>query len=85
MADLAAQGIVRPDAYGLGLAVDETSRTIGRGGRPADDFWIAGPLARGTFGELMGLPEVTRHAEFVASDIIRTMASQAPRLPLEVA
>lgn len=85
VANLAAQGIVRPDPYGLGLAVDEASLAIGRAGRAADDFWIAGPLARGTFGELMGLPEVTKHAEFVAAEIIKAIESQTPRIPLEVA
>lgn len=77
MAALADQGFVTPDRLGLGLSVDETSRAIGREGASADSFWIAGPLARGTFGELMGLPEVPRHAEFVACGIVKAAAAAA--------
>ncbi|MDR4305546.1 FAD/NAD(P)-binding protein [Chelatococcus sambhunathii] len=69
---LAAQGLVRLDPIGLGLEVDERSVAVGTDGRPTPSFWIVGPLARATFGELMGLPEVARHAEFVASSILRS-------------
>lgn len=71
MSALAAEGLVTPDRLGLGLAVDETSRALGADGEPAGALWVAGPLARGTFGELMGLPEVPRHAEFVACQVIK--------------
>lgn len=62
-------GLVDIDAVGLGLATAADGRSIGRDGSRVPDLFIAGPLARGTFGELMGLLEVTRYAQFVASEI----------------
>ncbi len=76
---LADQGLVRLDPIGLGLEVDERSAAVGADGRTSPSLWVVGPLARATFGELMGLPEVARHAEFVASSILRsTSVADAP-------
>ncbi|MBZ7925539.1 FAD/NAD(P)-binding protein [Ensifer adhaerens] len=69
LADLASQGWLRLDDVGLGLACDEESRAIGANGTAERSLIVAGPLARGTFGELMGLPQVNDHAIFVAEQI----------------
>jgi uncharacterized NAD(P)/FAD-binding protein YdhS len=66
---LGAAGYLRPDTVGLGLACSETSRALDSENREVDDLFVAGPLARGTFGELMGLPQVNDHAIFVAAQI----------------
>lgn len=77
---LAAAGLARPDRYGLGIAVDAAARALGADGAQPGLF-VAGPLARGTFGELMGLPEVAEHAEFVARGVDRHLAlGTAPAL-----
>ncbi|WP_275944202.1 hypothetical protein [Gluconacetobacter asukensis] len=36
-------------------------------------MFVVGPLSRGTFGELMGLPGVTANAEMIAATILRVV------------
>jgi len=74
LADLASKGWLRLDSVGLGLACDEASRAIGTNGVAERSLIVAGPLARGTFGELMGLPQVNDHAIFIADEIAEMLA-----------
>lgn len=69
LAALAGAGLVTPDDVGLGLATDTHGRAIGRDGSVRDTLLVGGPLARGTFGELMGLPEVAQYAIEIAQEI----------------
>ena len=73
LAALATAGLLQLDPTRLGLLVDRHSRAIGIDG-PAEGLFVAGPLARGTFGELMGLPEVAKHALLVAREIAELAA-----------
>ncbi|QDH25480.1 pyridine nucleotide-disulfide oxidoreductase [Neokomagataea tanensis] len=66
--DLAQRGIVAPDPTSLGLHTSRQYRAVGQ-----EHLFIAGPLARGTFGELMGFPEITQHAEACAQAIAQTL------------
>lgn len=70
---LVEAGLIRADAYGLGIETSLDSRAISRDGKAVATLFVAGPLARGTFGELMGLPEVARHAQAVATEIARLL------------
>jgi uncharacterized NAD(P)/FAD-binding protein YdhS len=70
LAKLAKEGLAVLDATQLGLDIDQYSRLKGRDGLPTDNLYVAGPLARGRWGELMGLPQVADHAAFVADQIL---------------
>ncbi|AZO40916.1 hydroxyacylglutathione hydrolase [Mesorhizobium sp. M7D.F.Ca.US.005.01.1.1] len=77
LSSLAEAGLIRTDQYGLGIETSLDSRAVGRDGRIITTLFVAGPLARGTFGELMGLPEVARHAQTVATEIARLLDTPA--------
>nr|WP_314420471.1 FAD/NAD(P)-binding protein [uncultured Erwinia sp.] len=67
---LARDGTIQPDELALGIKVNGRSQTINRFGAPNLHLWVAGPAARGRFGELMGLPQVAEHAESVARQLL---------------
>lgn len=67
--DLRNTGHLRLDPTGLGIDCDAQSRALDVEGKPDDSLLISGPLARGRFGELMGLPQVSEHARLVAARI----------------
>jgi uncharacterized NAD(P)/FAD-binding protein YdhS len=69
LASLASAGLIRGDDAGLGIACDRQGRALDEHGRAVPDLFIAGPLARGTFGELMGLPQVSDYALFIAAQV----------------
>jgi uncharacterized NAD(P)/FAD-binding protein YdhS len=80
---LAAAGLVQADEHGLGVLVDRHHRAVARSGAASETLLVAGPLARATFGELMGLPQVTRDAEEVAAAVLDTLDAgvRAERVP----
>ncbi|GAA4480289.1 FAD/NAD(P)-binding protein [Gluconacetobacter asukensis] len=71
LAELARRGLLRADPVGLGVETDREGHALSVAGEAEPSLFVAGPLSRGTFGELMGLPEVTANAERIAAIILR--------------
>lgn len=69
LGSLARAGLARPDPLRLGIEVAVDGRAIGGDGLPTRGLYVAGPLARGTVGELMGLPDVTNYAIRIAEQV----------------
>ena len=59
-------GLIHPDPLGMGIEVNALSQA-------SPNLWVAGPAARGRFGELMGLPQVAEHAQQVAQNVLETL------------
>lgn len=76
LAALKAAGRIAADHLKLGIAVDADSRALDARGTAADGtLFVAGPLARARFGELMGLPQVAENAQSVAEQVARLLAA----------
>jgi uncharacterized NAD(P)/FAD-binding protein YdhS len=69
LASLVQAGVIRPDGHLLGVETDVQGRPLDQFGRAVPGLFVAGPLARAAVGELMGLPQVTRHAALVARQV----------------
>lgn len=76
---LARLGLIAPCPLGLGLATTAVCKAVDAQGRASARILIAGPLARGHVGELVGAPECAAHAQSIAQDIARA-AMLAPIL-----
>ncbi len=71
--DLVARGLARPDAVGLGLAVDAESRLAKGTAGHHEALWAFGPVTRGSFGEMTGEPDIVRHLARVAPTVLAAL------------
>jgi uncharacterized NAD(P)/FAD-binding protein YdhS len=67
---LAAAGGLMADPAALGIWVDGTGRVLRHTGDAWPNLFVAGPLARGTYGELMGLPQVNLQPRAIAASVV---------------
>ena len=74
---LHAAGALEADPMALGIAVDTRSRVLRPDGDAWNNLFVVGPLARGTHGELMGLPQVSLQPREVAAAIAALLPERA--------
>ncbi len=78
LASLARGRMLHADPWRLGIDVDQAARCLDADGFAVDSLFVAGPLARGTDGELMGLPQVSTQPRAVAGRVANLLASLLP-------
>jgi uncharacterized NAD(P)/FAD-binding protein YdhS len=57
---LVASGMVAPDSLRLGIDVDDGSQVIDRDGHAYSDLYCVGPMTRGSFWEIVAVPDIRR-------------------------
>lgn len=68
-------GLVRTDALRLGLDVTRDGEALDREGRPNPRLFAVGPLSRGTFWEIIAVPDIRVQVRAVADRIARAIGA----------
>jgi uncharacterized NAD(P)/FAD-binding protein YdhS len=84
--DLLARGFARPDPLGLGLEVSEQGALINSNGVASRRLFALGPVTRGTFWEIVAVPDIRLHCARLANHLSAGMregmqASEPGRKP----
>lgn len=68
---LVERGTIRPDPLGIGIDVDGESRVFGADGRAQDNLFAVGPVTRGTFWEIVAVPDIRTQVAGVAARLAK--------------
>jgi uncharacterized NAD(P)/FAD-binding protein YdhS len=66
---LLAAGLIRADALGLGIETTVTGAVISADGAASDTLFAIGPITKGTFWEIVAVPDIRQTCERVAADL----------------
>jgi uncharacterized NAD(P)/FAD-binding protein YdhS len=78
VASLVADGLIRLDDTRIGIAVDATSHALRPDGSAWPTLLAFGPMTRGSFGEMTGAPDISRHLERLAPGILENVPDRSP-------
>ncbi|MFO1120012.1 MAG: FAD/NAD(P)-binding protein [Rhodospirillales bacterium] len=67
--DLMRRGFARPDPLGLGLEVSEQGALLSADGRPSPRLFALGPVTRGSFWEIVAVPDIRMHCARLAAHL----------------
>lgn len=68
---LLADGLIRPDRWGLGLDVDTAGQAVNAGGEVEPALFALGPATRGAFWEVTAVPDIRIQAAGLAQALAR--------------
>jgi len=74
---LLADGLIAPDALGLGYAMGDDLRVLGRDGAPTPGLFAVGPLTRGASWESNAIPDLRNQAQAVAATVAAALGARA--------
>lgn len=75
---LLQRGLARAHTTGLGFEVDRSNALVGERG-PSTGLHAVGPLTRGACGDIVGAPEISRQARFVAAGVLNRLGDLTRR------
>ncbi len=70
LAKLLKNGLIAPDAHGLGLMVTSDLQLIDAHTNPVEGLWYVGPLLKGALWEATAVPELRLHAQHLAQTLL---------------
>jgi uncharacterized NAD(P)/FAD-binding protein YdhS len=73
---LLRDGQIRPDPLRLGIEVEPDGAVVGRNGKAAPDLFAIGPITKGTFWEIIAVPDIRVACEQLAERLIPQRVSQ---------
>jgi len=69
LSNMKQSGLAHDDPLDFGIEVDGMGRAINQTATAEQNLFVASPLARGMFGELVGVPDLSYHAQNIATAI----------------
>jgi uncharacterized NAD(P)/FAD-binding protein YdhS len=73
---LLREGQIRPDPLRLGIEVEPDGAVVGRNGKTTADLFAIGPITKGTFWEIVAVPDIRVICERLAERLIPAPAAQ---------
>lgn len=86
--DMLLRGFTRPDPLGLGLEVSEQGALLNGAGQPSSRLFALGPLTRGSFWEIVAVPDIRMHCARLASHLATRLYGRSnvePPVPQPIA
>jgi uncharacterized NAD(P)/FAD-binding protein YdhS len=77
--DLLARGFARPDPLRLGLEVSEQGALLNKDGIASRRLFAVGPVTRGTFWEIIAVPDIRLHCARLAKHLSAAMRESGGR------
>lgn len=76
--EMLKQGLIQEDPLGLGIMVDEVSRTIDSEGRSSASLYAVGALTAGQFWEITAVPDIRTQAANIAAGLTLAICGEHP-------